>query len=390
MTPDMLASARSTGVSAVLRLVLTEFRNYASLRLSLNASPVVLTGPNGSGKTNLLEALSLLVPGRGLRRARIAELGRHLSPAFAAWAVAIGVQTPEGPAEIGIGRDPQAAEKGRERRLLRINGRDPRSQAALGGVLRASWLTPEMDRIFLEGPGGRRRFLDRLTYGFDAAHATRLADYTRAMRERTRLLEEETADTGWLVALEETMAENGAAIAATRRDYLRQVSAAVAEATGPFPGAALSLRGTLEAWLEEADAAAVALRFRARLQALRARDRAAGLATEGPHRSDLRVHHLVKGMPAATCSTGEQKALLIAILLADARLQTARRGSPPLLLLDEVAAHLDAIRVKALFEAIAGLGAQAWVTGTDAALFWPLQGRAQFFRVLEGAVVAEG
>ncbi|MCE2509429.1 MAG: DNA replication/repair protein RecF [Alphaproteobacteria bacterium] len=378
----------TTDSLAVRRLQLTDFRNYATLRLSFEATSVVLTGPNGAGKTNLLEALSLLVPGRGLRRARIAALARQeAQPGL--WAVAVGVRTPAGAVEVGVGRDPKGMEGGRDRRLLRINGRDSRSQAALGEVLHATWLTPEMDRLFLEGPSGRRRFLDRLAFGFEPAHATRLADYGRAMRERSRLLQEGPADPGWLDALEETMAESGVAIAETRRAYVRHLGKAVAEATGPFPGVALETEGLLEAGLATETPAAMLARYRSRLADLRRRDAEAGLATEGPHRSDLAVRHGTKGMPAADCSTGEQKALLIAILLADARLQRVARGTPPLLLLDEVTAHLDSARRQALFEAIETLGAQAWMTGTEAALFQSLKGRAQFFRVLDGAAVAE-
>lgn len=372
---------------AVMRLRLTDFRNYGSLKLSLDGTPVVLTGPNWAGKTNLLEALSLLVPGRGLRRARIADLG--CQQAAGHWAVAIGLRTPEGAVEIGIGRDPKAAELGRERRLLRIDGQDQRSQAALGQVLHASWLTPEMDRLFLEGAAGRRRFLDRLAFGFEPLHATRLADYTRAMRERTRLLQDGGADPGWLAALEETMAVAGAAIAHTRCAYVERLGEAVAAAAGPFPGVALAAKGTLEGRLEAGSPASVAMAFQERLAALRGRDGDAGTATEGVHRSDLAIRHLAKDVPAAQCSTGEQKALLIAILLADARMQAERHGAPPLLLLDEVTAHLDAARRHALFEAIAALGAQAWMTGTENAFFQPLKGRAQFFRVLDGAAVAE-
>lgn len=388
MNTGAFAEARpATDPLAVLRLRLTDFRNYGTLKLSLKGTPVVLTGPNGAGKTNLLEALSLLVPGRGLRRARIADLG--CKAAAGHWAVAVGVRTPEGPVEIGIGRDPNATQPGRERRLLRIDGRDQRSQAALGDVLHASWLTPEMDRIFMEGPAARRRFLDRLAFGLEPAHATRLAQYARAMRERSRLLQDGGADPVWLTALEETMAVAGSAIANTRRAYIQRLGEAVAAAAGPFPGVALATEGLLEGWLETTTPSLVAARFQEQLCTLRRRDGDAGVTTEGPHRSDLAVRHLAKDVPAAQCSTGEQKALLIAILLADARLQAQAQGTPPLLLLDEVTAHLDAVRRHALFEAIAALGAQAWMTGTEATFFQPWKGCAQFFRVLDGAAVAE-
>ena len=390
MSTNPLAATRPAAAAtlAVRRLQLTDFRNYGTLRLAPEASSVVLTGPNGAGKTNLLEALSLLVPGRGLRRAKIAALARR-EAGDGVWAVAVGVQTPDGMVEVGIGRDPKAIKGGRDRRLLRINGRDPKSQATLGDVLHATWLTPEMDRLFLDGASARRRFLDRLAFGFDPTHATRLADYSRAMRERSRLLLEGAADPGWLDALEETMAETGVAIAETRRAYVRHLGEAVAEAVGPFPGVDLATKGLFEDWLATDAAPAIAERYRTRLAALRGRDADAGLATEGPHRSDLAVRHLTKGVAASDCSTGEQKALLIAVLLADARLQRVVRKTPPLLLLDEVAAHLDATRRQALFDAIEALGAQAWMTGTEASLFRPLAGRAQFFRVLDGAAIPE-
>lgn len=390
MSTNPLAATRPAAAAtlAVRRLQLTDFRNYGTLRLAPEASSVVLTGPNGAGKTNLLEALSLLVPGRGLRRAKIAALARR-EAGDGVWAVAVGVQTPDGMVEVGIGRDPKAIKGGRDRRLLRINGRDPKSQATLGDVLHATWLTPEMDRLFLDGASARRRFLDRLAFGFDPAHATRLADYSRAMRERSRLLLEGAADSGWLDALEETMAETGVAVAETRRAYVRHLGEAVAEAVGPFPGVDLATKGLLEDWLATDAAPAIVERYRTRLAALRGRDADAGLATEGPHRSDLAARHLTKGVAASDCSTGEQKALLIAVLLADARLQRVVRKTPPLLLLDEVAAHLDTTRRQALFDAIEALGAQAWMTGTEASLFRPLAGRAQFFRVLDGAVIPE-
>ncbi len=390
MSTNPLAATRPAAAAtlAVRRLQLTDFRNYGTLRLAPEASSVVLTGPNGAGKTNLLEALSLLVPGRGLRRAKIAALARR-EAGDGVWAVAVGVQTPDGMVEVGIGRDPKAINGGRDRRLLRINGRDQKSQATLGDVLHATWLTPEMDRLFLDGASARRRFLDRLAFGFDPTHATRLADYSRAMRERSRLLLEGAVDPGWLDALEETMAETGVAIAETRRAYVRHLGEAVAEAVGPFPGVDLATKGLFEDWLATDAAPAIAERYRTRLAALRGRDADAGLATEGPHRSDLAVRHLTKGVAASDCSTGEQKALLIAVLLADARLQRVVRKTPPLLLLDEVAAHLDATRRQALFDAIEALGAQAWMTGTEASLFRPLAGRAQFFRVLDGAAIPE-
>jgi DNA replication and repair protein RecF len=370
---------------AVTRLALTDFRSYASARLAADDRPVVLTGPNGAGKTNLLEALSFLAPGRGMRRAKLAEIDRR-APAGAAgaWTVAATVATPQGPVQIGTGRD--ATSDSGERRLLRIDGAAAKSQAALAEYLSLVWLTPQMDRLFLEGSAPRRRFLDRLVYGFDPAHAARVAAYEQAMRERARLLRDGPADAAWLQALEQRMAEHGIAVAAARREVTARLDAACRAAEGPFPAARLALTGEVEHWLDEKPALAVEEELRSRLAASRRLDGESGATTVGPHRGDLAVSHGGTGMAAAQCSTGEQKALLIAVLLAQARLQTALRGMAPVMLLDEVTAHLDAKRRAALFAEIAGLGAQAWLTGTDPGLFAELERSAQFFGVADGAI----
>ncbi len=379
------AAAAAPARPAVTRLALTDFRSYASARLAADDRPVVLTGPNGAGKTNLLEALSFLAPGRGMRRARLAEIDRR-APAGAAgaWTVAATVATPQGPVQIGTGRD--ATSDSGERRLLRIDGAVAKSQAALAEYLSLVWLTPQMDRLFLEGSAPRRRFLDRLVYGFDPAHAARVAAYEQAMRERARLLRDGPADAAWLQALEQRMAEHGIAVAAARREVTARLDAACRAAEGPFPAARLELTGEVERWLEEKPALAAEEELRLRLAAARRLDGESGTTTVGPHRGDLTVSHGGTGMAAAQCSTGEQKALLIAVLLAQARLQTALRGMAPVMLLDEVTAHLDAQRRAALFAEIAGLGAQAWLTGTDPGLFAELERSAQFFGVADGAI----
>jgi DNA replication and repair protein RecF len=370
----------------VTRLVLTDFRNYRETRLSLGTEPVVLTGPNGAGKTNLLEALSFLSPGRGLRGAKLSQIDRRsgsgCAPLDSGWAVAAVVATRRGTLRVGTGRDGASS----ERRVVRIDGEAVRGQAALGERLGVVWLTPSMDRLFLEGPGGRRRFLDRLVLGLDPAHASRVAAYEQALRERSRLLRDGPADAAWLAALEEVMAEQGVAVAAGRRDAVQRLDCACAEAEGPFPRARLTLVGTVEGWLEEMPALAVEARFSAALAANRQSDGQAGGAVIGPHRSDLAVSLAEKDIAAEFASTGEQKALLIAILLAHAALQQAMRGEPPLLLLDELAAHLDASRRAALFEALVRLRTQAWLTGTDAALFAPLRSHAQFLSVQDGTL----
>lgn len=396
------------------RLVLTDFRNYRSARLDFAPAPgcepallpVVLTGPNGAGKTNLLEAMSFLSPGRGLRNARLSDIDRRGGsssgvgePAGSGWAVAATVATRRGPLSIGTGTigtgtiDAGREAAGGERRAIRIDGEPARGQSALGERLGVLWLTPQMDRLFLEGPEGRRRLMDRLVLGLDPAHAARVGRYEQALRERARLLRGtihggaihgRRNDPAWLAALEEIMAAEGVAVAAARREAIDRLDRVCAAADGAFPRARLSLVGTVEAWLDEMPALAAEERFRTTLAKGRPGDALSGGAAAGPHRSDLAVVHADKGIAAEAASTGEQKALLIAILLAQAQLQRAVRGEPPLLLLDEVAAHLDARRRDALFEIVAGLDSQAWITGTDPALFAPLRGAARFLSVNDG------
>jgi DNA replication and repair protein RecF len=374
-----------SGPVGVTRLALTDFRNYRAARLDLAIGPVVLTGPNGAGKTNLLEAVSVLSPGRGLRNARLGDFDRRRVNAEAAatgWAVAATIETRRGAVRIGTGRDPA----GGERRVVRIDGENARGQAALGEVVGVTWLTPQMDRLFIEGPSARRRFLDRLVLGLDPAHAARVSAYEHAMRERSRLLRDGPADPSWLDALDEVMAAQGVAVAAARRDAVERLDDACAAAEGPFPRARLSLAGTVESWLDELPALAAEDRFRTALKDGRNVDAAAGGAAIGPHRSDLAVTHAEKGLPAEIMSTGEQKALLISIVLAHARLQRHTRGEAPLLLLDEVAAHLDAPRRDALFAILLDLESQVWLTGTDATLFAPLGAAARFLSVSDGAL----
>ena len=388
------SAGAAAGRVGVTRLVLTDFRNYRAARLTLGTEPVVLTGPNGAGKTNLLEAISLLAPGRGLRGAKLTEIGRRLDasddPALSclanSWAVATVLATRRGDVRIGTGFD--GGQTAGERRVVRIDGEPTRSQAALGEQLAVVWLTPPMDRLFVEGASGRRRFLDRLVLALDPAHAARVAAYEQALRERSHLLREGIADVAWLVALEEVMAAQGIAVAAGRRETVKRLDRVCAEAEGPFPRARLQLVGTVEEWLDAMPALAAEAEFAAALAANRPDDGRTGGAILGPHRSDLRVSLAAKGVPAEFASTGEQKALLISILLAHARLQRMLRGEPPLLLLDEIAAHLDASRRAALFEALVALDTQVWLTGTDEALFAPLQREAHFLSVRDGHVVA--
>lgn len=380
---------------AVLRLSLTDFRSYGRLRLDLETAPVVLFGPNGAGKTNILEALSLLVPGRGLRRARLADLERR-DAAGTGWGVAATIATPKGVVEIGTGRDPRAGTRPEDedegefaaRRIVKIDGKPVRGLAALSGVLRAVWLTPEMDGLFRESAAARRRFIDRAVVGFDRSHATRLNTYERTLRERARLLKAGGADPLWLSALEERMAADGVAIAAARLATADKLSGIAGGGFGPFPAARAVMEGAVERDLAAMPALDAESRLHKALGASRADDSLTGGAAHGPHRSDLRVRHMEKDMPAGLCSTGEQKALMIALVLAIGTLQARDFGAAPLMLLDEVAAHLDRERRGALFERIGEIGAQAWLSGTDRTVFDKLEGTARFFRVNGGVTPA--
>ncbi|MFG6281737.1 DNA replication/repair protein RecF [Sphingomonas sp. S6] len=335
------------------RLILTDFRNHAELVLAPAPGFVVLTGENGAGKTNVLEAVSLLSPGRGLRRAALSAMQRQDGPG--GFGIAATLALPDGAVEIATGT--LAATP--ERRQLRIQGAAATANT-LAEWLTVLWLTPAMDRLFVEPAGERRRFLDRLTLALVPAHAQHAARYEAAMRARTRLLTaDEPADPQWLSALEAQMAQHGAALDAARRETVAALGERLAEQPdGPFARAALLLEG----WGGTADELLADLRHG------RARDAAAGRALAGPHRADLAVTHLGKGQAAALASTGEQKALLLGIVLAHAELVASRTGHAPILLLDEVAAHLDPLRRAALFDRLAGHG-QVWMTGTEPALF---------------------
>lgn len=332
------------------RLRLTDYRNHRALELAPDAGFVVLTGENGAGKTNVLEAVSLLAPGRGLRRASLGQIARGDGPGGFGVAAML-----DGGVEIATGTLPQAP----ERRLLRIQGA-PAASTALAEWLSVLWLTPAMDRLFVEAAGGRRRFLDRLVLALRPGHAHHAQRYEAAVRARNRLLGDlRGADPSWLSALELQLAEHGAAIDAGRRETVALLADRLAAAPpGPFARAGVAMEG----WTGDAD------RLAAELKEGRARDAAAGRTLAGPHRSDLLVTHLDKEQPAALASTGEQKALLLGIVLAHAELVAQHTGRPPILLLDEVAAHLDPSRRAALFERLAG-GGQVWMTGTEDALF---------------------
>jgi DNA replication and repair protein RecF len=374
--------------TALSRLTLTDFRSYAGADLRLDGRPVFLVGPNGAGKTNLLEAISLFTPGRGLRGSSLAEVGRRL-PGEAvgrAWAVSAVVAGEGEETQVGTGVEAPGA----ARRTVRVAG-ETVPPGRLADHLRQVWLTPAQDRLFLEGAADRRRFFDRLVFAAIPRHAAHAQAYERAQRERMRLLTDDTGppDAAWLDALEARLAEAGALMAEARATTLAALQAEIdGRGERPFPQAKLSLTGEWEQMAAPnakgggAEIADIEAKLASALAAARPRDAAAGRALTGPHRGDLAVIHAEKDRPAAECSTGEQKALILNLVLAQsARLSRAESAPSPILLLDEVAAHLDRIRRAALFDEIEALGLQAFLTGTDEHLFEDLKGRAQGVRV---------
>ncbi len=370
------------------RLTLGRFRNYESLSWTPGSRIVVVSGPNGSGKTNLLEAISYLAPGRGLRSAKVAEVAQQ---GVGAWAVHGRFSTPNGPCEIGTGTTDEAP----ERRIFRLDGSAPRNQSEIAARVATVWLTPQMDRLFQEGASGRRRFLDRLVYAIEPGHAREVGAYETAMAGRNRLLSEGRRDAAWLAGLEDAMARHAVASTAARRTLIAELNAALAGGiAGAFPAAALELVSPIADKLAEMPALAVEDWLRAELQAGRPRDAAAGSAQLGAHRDDLALFDLATRRPAAQCSTGEQKSLLIGTILGHASLLARARGFAPLLLLDEPTTHLDPTRRAALFAALQALPAQVFLTGTDAEIFEPLRGSgadsAMFWRTGEDALHAQG
>lgn len=373
-------------MSWVTDIQLQSFRCYGQARLGgLGPGAVVLHGENGAGKTNVLEAVSLLSPGRGLRGAKMADIQNRDLPA-PPWSVAAKVETPYGQTRIGTGGDPD-----KDRRIVRINGEAARGQNALAEYLSCVWLTPQMDRLFIEAASGRRRFLDRLVFSFDSGHSGRVTRYENALRQRAKLLQDGGADPQWLDALEDTMAESGVAVAAARQDFTVRLQQACdrAAADSPFPRARLAATGTIEDLLRRAPAVEVEDLFRYQLRDSRPRDAVTGGAATGPHKGDLSVSFAAKNMAADQCSTGEQKALLIGMILAHSRLIAAERGAPPILLLDEVAAHLDEGRRDALYAMLLSLGGQVWLTGAGRDLFAGLAQEAAFFSVENSRIAGD-
>lgn len=369
-------------MSHIKTLKLSAFRCYENATLNdLHKGLIVLSGANGAGKTNILEALSLLSPGRGLRSARPLEIQKNNTQS--PWAVAAIIHDQySDEIRLGTGLDPK-----REKRTVRINGQTARGQNALGEYLSCIWLTPQMDRLFLDSARERRKFLDRLVFAFDPGHSGRVTRYENALSQRSKLLKDGVTDDAWITGLENQMAETGIAIAAARLEFTQRLQTACENADHThFPLAHFKVTGSLEEILNQAPAVEVEDTFKYNLKQSRPRDAIVGGAANGPHKSDLAVKYAAKNMPADQCSTGEQKALLIGLILAHARLIKAERAMPPILLLDEVAAHLDEQRRAALYEILTDLNAQVWLTGTDADLFTEIKNKAQFFTIKNSTV----
>jgi len=363
----------------VRRLTLADFRSFAQVRCDIDAQLVALTGDNGAGKTNTLEALSIFSVGRGLRRAEMADCARQGGPG--GYAVSIELETEDATTQLGHG----LAETGERR--FRVERAHASSARAFADHLRVLWLTPAMDGLFNGPAGDRRRYLDRLALGVDADHGARVSRLERALRNRNRLLEDSAPNGRWLDAVEQEIAALGVAVAAARRETVSRLAARIdRDGGGPFPFAEIAVTGEVEGRLGGESALVVENWFRDTLAATRRRDAAAGRTLTGPQTSDLAVRHGPKGAPAEDCSTGEQKALLMGLTLAHTRLVTDMTGRAPLLLLDEVAAHFDPKRREALFTELETLAGQVWMTGADPALFDSLRGRADLLQVTPGNI----
>ncbi len=397
------ASATVNPCVAVVSLSLSAFRSYKHARISLEVSKplVVLVGANGVGKTNVLEAISYLAPGRGMRSAALADVtaknGDHLpqndQSALDSWAVSAVLDLGKEQIRVGTGLEKTLmGEPQSPRRIVRIEGENQPNSNSLGQRWSVSWLTPQMDRLFLEGPSGRRKFLDRLVVGLYPDHSRQISAYERVMRERNKLLTEHgsSADSAWLKALEARMAEHAVAAAIHRTDFAGQLAGQMQSVDehhqeNLFPAADIAIDGWLEQLINCGTKAVDAEEaFRDRLKSERVVDAGAGRTTTGIHKTDLLVSHQSKNMPAELCSTGEQKALLIGLIIANARLIAAQRGAAPILLLDEITAHLDDKRRQALFNILRTLGSQCWLTGTDKNLFDDLEGHATFLEIKDG------
>lgn len=384
--------------SGVTRLTLTDFRNYQFLRINAELCPIVITGENGTGKTNILEAISFLTPGRGLRSARLADI-RRIAPALVSdeyapteisntsWAVSSTVQKGDEEFEIGTAVEKSIRETNEddirsfERRIVKIDGSKISSQSELGKYISAVWLTPQMDRLFRGGSQPRRSFLDRLVYAFDVEHAKRTANFEHLYKEWYQLLKSGSQDNHWLLPLEENMASLGVAIAAARREQIAKLNTFIEhEPDDVFPSVMLELDGSIEKMLDKMPAVEVEDFYKSRLKEQR-KNVLYNDNIDGVNRTDFKVYYRKKRMPAELCSTGEQKSLLVSIILAQTKSQTLHQGFAPVMLLDEVVAHLDDIKREALIEKIRDLNVQAWITSTNPELFASLKNEALFFRI---------
>lgn len=378
LSSDYTALPQRCGVS---RLVLQEFRSYSDLNLSIKPESVVLIGDNGAGKTNILEALSFLSPGRGLRNAKLSHVGNVQASPQKPWAVAIDLSLEEGTATLGTGLTFTA--NGSEKRLLKINGAPAKSQATLTDWLSVVWVTPQMDRLFLEATSARRKFVDRLVYALDFTHAERIHRYDHHLRERSLLLREGRGDPSWLSALEENLSADGVSICVARRHLIESITQSQEkDLSYPFPRFKAEMVGDLELWLDTLPALAVEEKIRDHLARSRQSDAQTGGACVGPHRSDLRTHHLGNNMPAEFCSTGQQKILLLALILAFIKVRSQQQSTCGLLLLDDVMEHLDHYHRTVLFQEIHSSGIsnhtlQTWMTGTDPKIFQDFLSHAQ-------------
>lgn len=368
----------------ISKLSLTQFRNYDSLTLQTEEKPIVLTGKNGAGKTNILEAISFLSPGRGLRSVKLQNVDRiNEAGENYCWAVSATIQNNHNSTQIGTGRDPLKNERGK--RIIRIDGTPIKNQAELAESLSVMWLTPQMDGLFIGAASDRRKFLDRLVYNFDPEHASRVYSYEYSMRERIKLLQN-NGDNAWLNVLETKMAERAIAIAIARKEAVEVIQSFIHKTQSPFPKALIAIEGEVENMIIDKPALMSEQEYARRLYNIRSQDAITGRTGFGIHKSDMQVIHAEKHMHAASCSTGEQKAMLLSIIMAEARAKAHYKQTLPILLLDEVVAHLDEHRREYLFEEFISLGTQVWMTGTDTTLFSPLKNKASFYTVHSGTI----
>ena len=379
--------------SGILRLTLTEFRNYEFMRLNFSDSPVVITGENGSGKTNILEAISFLTPGRGLRSAKLSDIqriGSSESRLINSWAVAAKIRKNDEEFDVGTALESlNIGESGRsyDHRIVKINGEKISSQAELGKYISAIWLTPQMDRLFRCGAQPRRSFLDRLVYAFDIEHAKRTSQFEHLYREWFELIKTGRGNKSWFEALEKEMAETGVAIAAARKDIVAKLNTFIdSEPDDIFPNVSIELEGQIEKLLDDKPAVEVEDIYKGLLFEQR-RSILYNDNIEGVNRTDFKVFYKNKNMAAELCSTGEQKSLLIGLILAQTRCRILDKGFAPILLLDEVVAHLDSAKKEALIQKIADLRLQAFITATDAGLFSSMRKYAQFIEVSNGQII---